>query len=72
LAEIAKLIDAGNLKPLVDNVMEFEQFQKAFNTVESRKMEGKGVLKVTIQELFIDNTTEFRTSLCSAVLHPGL
>lgn len=48
LADIAKLIDAGNFKPLVDSVMEFEQFQEAFDKVEGRKTSGKVIIKVSI------------------------
>lgn len=48
LSEIAKLIDAGSFKPLVDSVLEFDQFQEAFDKVESRKTKGKVVLKVSI------------------------
>ncbi|PKS11742.1 hypothetical protein jhhlp_001730 [Lomentospora prolificans] len=48
LSQIAKLIDSGSFRPLVDSVMEFEQFQEAFDKVESRKTNGKVILKVTI------------------------
>ncbi|SPO06336.1 related to zinc-binding oxidoreductase [Cephalotrichum gorgonifer] len=48
LAEISKLIDAGGIKPLVDSVFEFEQFQEAFDKVESRKTAGKVIIKVSV------------------------
>lgn len=48
LADIARLIDAGGFKPLVDSVMVFEEFQQAFDKVESRRTSGKVVIKVSI------------------------
>lgn len=48
LADIARLIDAGEFKPLVDSEMEFEQFQEAFDKVEGRKTSGKVIIKVSI------------------------
>ena len=48
LGDIAKLIDAGGFKPLVDSVVEFEQFQEAFDKVESRKTSGKVIIKVSV------------------------
>ncbi|CAI4212776.1 unnamed protein product [Parascedosporium putredinis] len=48
LAKISTLLESGSFKPLVDSVMEFEQFQEAFDKVESRKTNGKVILKVTI------------------------
>lgn len=48
LKDIARLIDAGEFKPLVDSTMEFEKFQEAFDKVEGRKTSGKVIIKVSI------------------------
>ena len=47
LAEITKIVDAGLGKPWIDSVVEFEDFQKAFDKVETRHANGKVVIKVT-------------------------
>jgi NADPH:quinone reductase-like Zn-dependent oxidoreductase len=46
LAEIARLMEAGKVKPLIDSTFGFEQFQEAFDKVESRKTNGKVVIKL--------------------------
>ncbi|KAK1832242.1 Reticulon-4-interacting protein 1, mitochondrial [Podospora conica] len=46
LAEIGKLIDAGQVGPTVDSVWEFAEFEKAFARVESGHAKGKIVIKV--------------------------
>lgn len=48
LTDIARLIDAGGFKPLVDSVVGFERFQEAFDKVEGRKTSGKVIIKVSI------------------------
>lgn len=47
LAEITKIVDAGMGKPRIDSVVEFEDFQRAFDKVETRHANGKVVIKVT-------------------------
>ena len=47
LAELAKLVEAGKARPMVDGVFEFDQFAEAFDRVESRKAKGKVVIKVS-------------------------
>jgi D-arabinose 1-dehydrogenase-like Zn-dependent alcohol dehydrogenase len=34
-------------KPWIDSVVEFEDFQKAFDKVETRHAKGKVVIKIT-------------------------
>lgn len=46
LAEIAQLIEAGKVRPLVDSVWTFEEFEKAFERVDSGHARGKVVIKV--------------------------
>ncbi|KAK7426125.1 hypothetical protein QQZ08_007435 [Neonectria magnoliae] len=48
LTEVAQLVDAGRIKPLVDSVFPFETFADAFEKVESRKSNGKVVITVSI------------------------
>ncbi|KAL7933002.1 NAD(P)-binding protein [Trichoderma chlorosporum] len=48
LKEIAHFIDARGLKPHIDSVVEFEQFQEAYDKVEGKKAKGKVVIKVDI------------------------
>jgi len=50
LAEVAELIRAGNVKPVVDSVWPFEQFEKAFEKLESGHTNGKIVIKVGADE----------------------
>lgn len=47
LAEITKIVDAGMGKPWIDSIVEFEDFQNAFDKVETRHASGKVVIKVT-------------------------
>ncbi|KAJ6028698.1 zinc-binding dehydrogenase domain-containing protein [Penicillium herquei] len=47
LAEITKVVDAGMSKPRIDSAVEFEDFQKAFDKVETRHAKGKVVIKIT-------------------------
>ena len=46
LREIAKLIEAGIIKPIVDRVFPFEQTNDALTYVESGRSKGKVVVKV--------------------------
>jgi NADPH:quinone reductase-like Zn-dependent oxidoreductase len=48
LAEISKLIEKGAFKILIDSVVEFDQYQEAFDRVESRKANGKVIIKVSV------------------------
>ncbi|KAM7193786.1 Reticulon-4-interacting protein 1, mitochondrial [Naviculisporaceae sp. PSN 640] len=47
LAEIGELIEAGKVRPLVDSVWEFDQFEKAFERLESGHAKGKIIIKVS-------------------------
>ncbi|OIW35190.1 NAD(P)-binding protein [Coniochaeta ligniaria NRRL 30616] len=51
LAEVAELIRAGKVRPTVDSVWPFEQFEKAFEKVESGHTNGKIVIKVGAEEV---------------------
>lgn len=46
LVEIGKLIDAGTVKPVVDSVWEFGQFEKAFERLQGGHAKGKIIIKV--------------------------
>lgn len=46
LAEIAKLLEKGSLRPLVDSVVDFADFQAAFDRLDTRTASGKIVIKV--------------------------
>ncbi|PTB66783.1 NAD(P)-binding protein [Trichoderma citrinoviride] len=46
LREIADFIDERGLKPQIDSVVEFEDFQAAYDKVEQGKAKGKVVIKV--------------------------
>lgn len=48
LKEIADFIDERGLKPQIDSVVEFEDFQAAYDKVEQKKAKGKVVIKVDI------------------------
>lgn len=48
LKEIADFIDARGLKPQIDSVVEFDEFQAAYDKVEQKKAKGKVVIKVDI------------------------
>ncbi|KAK4212018.1 Reticulon-4-interacting protein 1, mitochondrial [Rhypophila decipiens] len=47
LAEIGELIEAGKVRPVVDSVWEFEEFEKAFERLESGHAKGKIIIKVS-------------------------
>ncbi len=47
LEEIAKLIEAGKIKPVVDKVFPFEQLNEALAYIESGRSKGKVVVKTT-------------------------
>ncbi|GJC85534.1 putative zinc-binding oxidoreductase, mitochondrial [Colletotrichum liriopes] len=47
LSEIAQLVEAGKAKPMIDSVVNFDQFQDAFDKVESRKTKGKVIIRVS-------------------------
>lgn len=46
LDEITGLIDAGRVKPLVDSVWEFGEYEKAFAKIEEGHAKGKVVIKI--------------------------
>ncbi|RXG48510.1 hypothetical protein VDGE_10133 [Verticillium dahliae] len=46
LGDIAQLVEAGRARPVIDSVIPFEQFQEAFDKVESRKTKGKVIIRV--------------------------
>ncbi|KAL7792045.1 NAD(P)-binding protein [Trichoderma ceciliae] len=48
LKEIADFIDARGLKPQIDSVVEFEEFQAAYDKVEQKRAKGKVVIKIDI------------------------
>lgn len=48
LSEIAQLVVAGKAKPIIDSAVSFDQFQDAFNKVESRKTKGKVIIRVAV------------------------
>ncbi|KAG5928863.1 hypothetical protein E4U42_007841 [Claviceps africana] len=48
LAEIAQLVGGGLIKPLVDSVYEFEDYQKAFEKLDQKSARGKIVIKVAV------------------------
>lgn len=50
LAEIAELIGAGKVRPVVDSVWPFEEFEKAFEKLEGGHAQGKIVIKVGSEE----------------------
>jgi NADPH:quinone reductase-like Zn-dependent oxidoreductase len=47
LAEIGELIAAGKVRPVVDSVWEFDDFEKAFERLESGHAKGKIIIKVS-------------------------
>ncbi|RYP29798.1 hypothetical protein DL767_006539 [Monosporascus sp. MG133] len=47
LKEIATLIEAGKVKPLVDSVWEMNDFQKAFERLEEGHAKGKIIIKIS-------------------------
>lgn len=46
LGEITKLIEAGNIKPVIDKVFPFEQTNEALSYVETGRSRGKVVVKI--------------------------
>ncbi|KAG5984973.1 hypothetical protein E4U55_002380 [Claviceps digitariae] len=48
LTEIAQLVGQGLIKPLVDSVFEFEDYQKAFDKLDQKSARGKIVIKVAV------------------------
>jgi alcohol dehydrogenase len=46
LTNIAKLIESGEIKPVLDKVFSFEKINEALNYVESGRAKGKVVLKI--------------------------
>jgi len=50
LEKITELIEAGKLKPLVDSVWEFDDYEKAIERLNSGKTSGKVILKVNDEE----------------------
>ncbi|KAB5513338.1 hypothetical protein GE09DRAFT_1162618 [Coniochaeta sp. 2T2.1] len=46
LGEIAKLLEAGKARPLVDSVWPLDEFEKAFERLDSGRARGKVVIKI--------------------------
>lgn len=46
LAEIARLIEAGHIRPVVDRIFPFEETKQALDYVETGRTRGKAVIKV--------------------------
>ncbi|KAB5559548.1 hypothetical protein GE09DRAFT_1113358 [Coniochaeta sp. 2T2.1] len=46
LGEIAKLLEEGKARPLVDSVWPLEEFEKAFERLDSGRARGKVVIKI--------------------------
>ena len=46
LAEVAELIAAGKVRPTVDSVWKFEEFEKAFQRLDGGHASGKIVIKI--------------------------
>jgi len=46
LSQIAKLIDAGTIRPVIDRVFPFESTQEALAYVETGRVKGKVVIKI--------------------------
>jgi alcohol dehydrogenase len=46
LAQIARLIDAGKIRPVVDKVFPFDQTEKALAYVETGRAKGKVVVSL--------------------------
>lgn len=47
LAEIAKLVDAGAIRPVIDRVFRFDETPTAMKRVESGRSRGKVVIRIT-------------------------
>ncbi|MFT4118148.1 zinc-binding dehydrogenase [Bradyrhizobium sp.] len=46
LADVARLVDAGAIKPVIDEIFPFEQLSDAFRRLESKRARGKIVLSL--------------------------
>lgn len=51
LNELAAMVETGALKPVIDSVYEFDNYQDAFKRIESRHAKGKVVVKISEQGL---------------------
>ncbi|KAH6612325.1 hypothetical protein B0J18DRAFT_375558 [Chaetomium sp. MPI-SDFR-AT-0129] len=47
LEEIGQLIDAGKVRPVVDSVWTFDEFEKAFARLDSGHAKGKVIIKIS-------------------------
>ncbi|KAK0637438.1 hypothetical protein B0T17DRAFT_588296 [Bombardia bombarda] len=47
LEEIGELVEAGRVRPTVDSVWEFDEYEKAFERLDSGHAKGKVVIKVS-------------------------
>lgn len=50
LAELARLIDDGRLKPIIDRVVAFDQIEEAFAYLEAGRAKGKVVVRMAEDE----------------------
>ena len=46
LSHIKKQVEEGKIRPIIDQIIPFEDAQKAINYVETGKAKGKVVLKM--------------------------
>ena len=46
LAEISRLLDEGQCRPVVDSVWEFEDYEKAFEWLDGGHARGKVVINI--------------------------
>jgi alcohol dehydrogenase len=46
LAEIAKLVDAGAIRPVIDQIFDFDETPAAMERVESGRSRGKVVIRI--------------------------
>jgi NADPH:quinone reductase-like Zn-dependent oxidoreductase len=46
LDEIATLVEKGEVRPIVDSVWKFEEYEKAFGIVEGGHARGKVIIRV--------------------------
>jgi alcohol dehydrogenase len=46
LAELARLVDAGRLEPVIDRVFPFAQVDQAFAHLESGHAKGKVIVRI--------------------------
>jgi NADPH:quinone reductase-like Zn-dependent oxidoreductase len=49
LAEIAKVLESGLVRPLIDSVWEFDDFAEAYDKVDNGRSQGKIIIKVDEQ-----------------------